>query len=361
MKRNIFLRAALCLFIGVWASGTMLTGAWAKYVATGLGTASARIAEFSVQVGSRKYDSANKNWKAASDASFWDEIVTLDGINPSNVQTFELPLFDYEYSSLPSRDVNAGVIGGTSVSSSGAYLVVAPGTGHGGAPKHNPNLAWDLPGPPATNSKGIFSIQNKSEVTIRFKLEYDPENSLLPAVNASTGAVTVEKPVAGKLFLPITIRAGGNTGSLRTDLWTADDGPNNLYLSNDKTAALGSGFTLVDGDAWRTLAPTQSIELSITWLWGFADVAQSAFVDTSVTPNLSFSGGWSYGAWADLVAAPGGYTNWQGLSSTTLLPELGTTRAGNIDRFDTLLGLAAGKGQDLNVSLAFRITIEQVD
>lgn len=54
MKRNIFLRVALFLLIGVWASGSLLTGTWAKYTASATVSASARVAKFSVKVNSKE-------------------------------------------------------------------------------------------------------------------------------------------------------------------------------------------------------------------------------------------------------------------------------------------------------------------
>ena len=363
MKRNVFLRAAACLLVAVVASMSVLGGTWAKYVASATVTASARVAKFEVVEIDKPYVSSSKTWPASREIQL--------SKSDASVVTFELPLFDYEYASTPSRAVNSAgtLIGGTSVSSSGNHLVVAPGTGHGGAPKHNPNIVWDttdgnITGAPA-NPSAVFAIHNKSEVAIRFKIEYDPENSLLPVVNASTGAVTMKKPEAGDLTLPIAIRGYGcnNTGSFRLDEWKADKGPKNLYLSRDKSTAY-NGFTrTADGDAWRTLAPGESISnIGVVWIWGYAVTAPTAFTITQPSPPDYYFGGWAYSTWVDAVitAAPNNYALWNGFSSTTILPHLANDRAGNIDRFDTLLGLAAAKG-DLNISVAFKITIEQVD
>jgi len=380
-KGYIFPRVVALLLIGVWASTILLTGTGtlAKYAAGGNGSANARVAAFSFVAGANQFKNGAFESTAGNPLGLphgvvsWTEIVTPDGIGASTSQTFALPLFDCEYASTPSRAPNSGntLIGGISVC--GAGLVAAPGTGHGGAPKHNTNVVWDTTdsdiASAPSNASVIFSVHNQSEVTLRFKIEYDPENSLLPVVDASTGAVAVKKPEAGDLTLPIAIRGYGcnNAGSFRLDEWTADKGPKNLYLHRAGTAAY-AGFTLIGGDAWLTLAPGQYTgqaspainNIGVVWIWGYAVDAPAAF--TLAQPSLPdhFYKGWGYATWVDAVAAAGNYPQWEGFYAADVLPHLPDTRAGNIDRFDTVLGLAAAKG-DLNISLAFRITVEQVD
>jgi len=347
MKRNIFLRAALCLFIGLWASGTALTDTWAKYVATGMGTASARIAKFSVRVGGQKYDSANKNWKAASDASYWDEIVTLDGINPSKVQSFELPLFDYEYATT-TRGTTTTV--SSVVNSDGSRdLVIAPGTSLLGSSQNNPNTE----GYNTAGSEGsIIVVSNDSEVTIRFKIEFDAAASTVPEVDGKR--------------LPLFIYPAGIIGPYNTTdsmQWRVDLVPKtgakafrNIFCDPNGVRMMGPAYTpFISTDGWFTLAPGQRTGTSpvprilLYCGWYFAYDAE---------PRPGYGTHYSYSGGADAACLP----HWDGYWDPAFLPYLTNTRPNNIDRYDTYMGLAAASNPaSMAVELKFRITIEQVD
>ena len=142
MRKNYFLRTALCLFAGALASVYLLagTGTWAKYVATGKGGDSAKVATFSFLTSGQKY-LGNGVWGDADNSEgditntvqdHWTQIVTLSGIN--GAETFQLPLFDHQYytrtgASQALSQATPPVPGSTliTVESANKDLIVAPG------------------------------------------------------------------------------------------------------------------------------------------------------------------------------------------------------------------------------------------
>jgi len=165
MKKNKYLRAALLLLICVWVSSVMCSGVtMAKYVANGVGSDTARYAAFSFVVGSQKYkNDGTGDWYSKNSSigpatsDYWNEIVTGDGINSAIMQSFEVPLFDYEY-----RPDTPGVASPT-IKSKNKELVIAPGCTYA---SNNPNIPWD----PYKH----ICLRNDSEVTVSYKVEFDP-------------------------------------------------------------------------------------------------------------------------------------------------------------------------------------------
>jgi len=234
MKKNRFLRLALCLAICAWVSGNLLmgTGTWAKYVATGKGAAGARFASFSFQVGSQKFDGVD-DWYPINHSSYWEDIVTPTGIDPTQVvKEFSMPLFDYEYIS----DLYGPQCGGpggnvVTVKSKDDALVVAPGMGHAfGSGNTNPGFGWSH----------TINFKNNSEVTLRFQLE-----------NITTSADI--------LNLPICFDHGADNG-YRQRMDRAYTFPGDLDASSNKTY-------------WYVMQPvgntgdTQSV--TFWWCWFF--------------------------------------------------------------------------------------------
>lgn len=164
MKKNIFLRTALLLLAGVWASTNLLAEAttWAKYQAAGEGKSSARFASFSFVVGSKQYNRTTKQWAADNT---WDEIATLTGIGASTSASFTLPLFDTEYYATGAAS------GSPTVKSSNGDMVIAPGTNNAaGVPVRNTNKR--SPG----ESWKAFVFKNNSEVAVTYRLEFLPSS-----------------------------------------------------------------------------------------------------------------------------------------------------------------------------------------
>ena len=245
MRRNIFLRAALLLLIGAWASSTVFTGTWAKYYAAGTGTASARFASFSFITSGQKYlggggwGTVNGNIGNAL-TDHWTEIVTESGITAT--QTFQLPLFDYEYygSGAHSGDIT--------VRGKNKEIVIAPGMGWSeGTQATNPNFGgnWSAP----------FSFRNNSEVRLRFKVELD-QTSSLAGVTLFLGPVhSAPAPyVASAAFPGVLIGPSALSSS--------------ITMFNDSAHA----------DGWYYLNPTDTATFSMYWLW-FFDAGHAGWID----------------------------------------------------------------------------------
>jgi len=218
MKDNIFLRAAAYLLAMVIASLSLLAGTTAKYVASATNAASAKVAKFSFVTNSMPF---------ASQGTVDKQLVVQPGQSASN--EFTIPLFDTAY--YTPADF-AGVFTGPgtpieTVTSSNGDAVVAPGTGILIGPgKNNPNLIADHFFP------GIYSLQfrNDSEVTVRFKISVDTDESVLHGA-------------------PIGVYSDSNGG------W----------------GAASNGYILAD---WQILAPknTTYCDLAYSFAWPFDSV-----------------------------------------------------------------------------------------
>ena len=388
-KRSISLRIALWLAVGTWVSAFLVasTGTLAKYVAQGNGEGQARYAKFSVLIGDQHHNGGtSKTWAAEA----YDQLVTLKGIDyGSQTQDFKLPLFDYEYSTHYNDRSKT-----TTVLSADGSLVVAPGIGIIGVGKHNPNDIMATSNPNDW-SQIFFKIKNSSEVTVRVKIEYDPVNSVIPQLN-SAGTVVSGNGATANAKLPIFLRPYrtdnpqafliSNCTGL-TNIFAAANVPDDLRSQDSVSGRNYSDFEdNFKADKWIYLEPGQETggpeatdppNVGICWYWLFARASQWGHPNDGWPDGMSDQGGYaekSNGVAGNLGDQAFG-ANWDGFSSSTILPYLpiaGTDpdtgaaitpakiRANNIDRFDTQLGLAAAKGT-LEVVLAFRITVEQVD
>jgi len=245
MKKNIFLRVALWMMIGVWASNTLLTGTWAKYVASGSGEAKARFASFSFEMGSYKpsqpaaFDTSGNLTAVAKGPPFsstmtWDEVV----INPYTgigKAIFEFPMFDYEYTNSASHLVGPDI----TVKSSNNDMVIAPGTGfywygpgENGVPKNNPNhfrepdLSWYC-----------LQFRNNSEVRVRFDIAVDPApvSTGFPGLKLYIGAY----PESG---IPLT-----GTTPIAIPQLSRELGPNETYTSPNNDLYFNWAWLFEDG------------------------------------------------------------------------------------------------------------------
>ena len=245
-------------------------------------------------------------------------------------------------------------------------LVVAPGTGMYGALINNPNdVSAD-----GADSRIAVSIANRSDVTIRFKLELDFNNSVIPTVQG------VRLPMVIRLYGGATGVSGGFT---RLDQAVMrPDGMRNMFMRDDDPNAIVGGFagwpiTVEGQNAWFTLQPGQqtgvggvpALQFLWAWLYDFQSLGNPGH-GFAAPPGNHWS--WANPNWFGTPAA--NRVHWLGipnpLNDPALLPHLLNTNVDNINRFDTLLGREAARRRQnglppLELSLVFRVTIEQVD
>jgi hypothetical protein len=370
------MRIAVLLFVACAALSGMLTPTFAKYMAQGNANAKARVAIFKIEKADKAY--VSNAWGTT------DTTIQLAKLSSTATDyNFDLPLFDYEYaaehrnSTAPRNASTVTSNTAATVAASQKNLVIAPGIGHFGAQKSNPNLQNNS----TANSMVRFIIRNTSEVLIRFKIEYDYNNSVLPGLDASGNIASYTGlNTANVTRLPIFIRCmnGNGTSWFRTDNNSGvTSGLRNLFLSAAGVTAMNTGndslLTTValsknySADGWYYLNPgeetgTNNANVGITWTWLFGLNSTTA---TGYGPNNT---NWNYAGWGDGAVkdtAGNDIAAFAGFSSTTVLPYLSTTREDNIDRFDTLLGKAAANGttsvNTYNATLRFKFTIQQVD
>lgn len=335
MKRNVLLRASAYLLLAVIASMSLLTGTWAKYIASATVSASARVARFSFLVGSMKPDanggytgtaktkggSPSTYWGGNNPADYWEQVVKVAGTGNLFVQTISVPMFAKEYDHRdPARTAT--------VRSSNSDALVAPGIGHhvdwpAGNAQGNPNYSSSVA--PGKNSyvtalEGAYLdgggtdlvFRNDSEVAVRYKVEYDRRS--LPIYNfeqpTGTPALGCIRPTMAKMkadfpagvngvndwycwylqgaSVPLLMRAqdgGGTVGDpyswfradyhASTALW--GDG---AYAGTEPYPWWDNGgldrFVPVtrDGNSpWRTLAPGAEEVRQICWIWRFDPAA----------------------------------------------------------------------------------------
>jgi len=247
MRKNLFLRTALWLLIGTWAScGMVWSTTLAKYAAAGPGNASARFAAFTFEVRSNK------------PALTWDEVV--DGLGTA---AFDLPLFDYEYtnstSNVPGPDVTVKGVNNE--------IVIAPGTGGVGVGNPNRNTNW-IRG----NDHQYYSlyVRNKSEVSVRYKIYVDPRP--VNAIGINMWFETWAPPP------PLGVTPG--LGKWRLNSYSA---PILIWDSGDPT--MNSSFSNLD------LAPnTDSGVIYIAWWWPFDQTKDPTNEADSVDTALGAAG-----------------------------------------------------------------------
>ena len=343
--------AALAAAVLVLSMAAMVTTplSVARYAASGEGTAAARVAKFEVVEQSHKYAKNAQNEPSWSTGAQKVQLAEIAG----TVVDFELPLFDCAYNSL--RDLS----GAATVVSQNGGLVAAPGTGAYSGFEASPNARQN------SNSSNdnivVIVIHNKSEVAVRFKLELDYNTSAIPAVNG------VRMPV----YIRTIDRATGASGGFsRLDMAPKrPDGLRNMYMQDHNQNALmgpaGNPYHAganwndhLQSDGWFYLGPDQQTgngagtvpTVGFQWMWLF-HLANS--------PHNGYT-------WGDTIGSGGVQPAWNGSAATAQIPHLTNTRANNIDRYDTLLGMEAARriaaGEEpLKLSLAFRLTVEQVD
>ena len=173
MRLGPYIAGALALLLTVACLLVPYTARYtlAKYASTASGTGTAQVAKFSFLVGSQKYDKASGNWGAFNQSlavsnigtdettplRYWNEIAVTAGAQ----STFTLPLFDHAYwgnQLLGNDDM-------LTVQSRNGDLVVAPGI----------SKWFDTPiGNEHYAGEKRIEFKNNSEVTVRYKLEFDP-------------------------------------------------------------------------------------------------------------------------------------------------------------------------------------------
>ena len=268
-------------------------------------------------------------------------------------------------------------------------LVVAPGTGVFGPPRNNPNLLSETAA--GTDMYTFLDFHNRSDVAVRIRIEYDPVNSRMPNVD-SNGIVTMGDGTNPNFRPPIMIRpfltqiATGtfmiSETTARRNLFVNRDGGRIAFGAATTDHRTGRNFnmwnTAMCDEGWFTLLPGQATghpgrnttdlpTIGIGWAWMYG--VNTAHYGTFTAGGILFGATAPGGAWL----TNNGIMGWNGLPASApinnpaLIPHIrGTGRGDNADRFDTILGREAARRRQnglpaLEMSLAFRITVEQVD
>ena len=371
-NRNVFLRTATWLLLANMAlSGIFLgTVTFAKYVAVADMTSNARVARFDIVEANKTYSyNSSKTWGTALSVPAFNSYTGVTRVSNTGSVAFDLPLFDYQYITTAVANP-AGypvtVDANNRTTGTNAWdLIVAPGTGSFGAPRWNTNRTQSTP-----YNDLVFVIANRSEVNVRFKIEY-VGSSPMDVVNG-------KKP-------PFFIRAMGgsatsatNTSWFRTDLVTTGfrniftNGAGALAMATDPTTTTNgttnpSYSNYISSDGWFYLKAGQQTgtgsgtanvvpNVGIQWGWLFANNISMPTVN-GTTYGESHNG---YVEWGNSAVSPT-WTGADGSYASTYLAYLGTGAAGNIDRYDTVWGLLAAYNGKQEFKLQFRITVEQVD
>ena len=303
----ILAMVALLLTLGVVATTPL---AFAKYVASGMVTASARVAKFSFGVVSTQPETRGM-YNAGGvmtapprgpfeDDETWEEVAVYP--SGSNTLLFDLPLFDTEY-------YDRGGSSTKTVISKNNDMVIAPGVN--GISDHNtssPGGQW-LPGAniPANNPNNsgtdcrkAIVFKNNSEVAVKYKLELVPDSLLVGGPGIGGGVMNLGVWLDDTGALLYRQRWHPNAGTMATFTgWNNGQfgGTNGVNILRDTTV----------------LAPGEEETLLIDYSWEFS---QS---DTYPNPEVY---GW--------------------------------------DEPDTALGLLAAK-QDIYFNPRFELTVTQVD
>jgi len=222
VKRNIFLRTALFLLIGVWASSSLLTGTWAKYVAAATVEASAKVAKFSVAVNSKEIAQAGGAMMIDVPVSLADPVLLQPNTAGNDTAGNG---FSGDHSAVTISSVNGSLI--------------APGTG----------------------GRIKVEFKNNSEVTVRFSFV------TADCTASGTGGLTVATTQSvNNLSNPgCEIQFSRPTGS----------GSNaGITTTNGQWGVLAT--TLNNADWYTTasdltLAPGASVNRYFFWRWRFDD------------------------------------------------------------------------------------------
>jgi len=407
LKRNVFLRMAAYLLVAVVASMSLLSGTWAKYVASATVTASARVAKFSFLVGSMKPDAngdytgptktkggtPSTYWNGNTLAGYWEQVVKVAGTANLFVQTISVPMFAKEYDhKSPARTAT--------VQSSNKDALVAPGIGHhvdwpASSAQGNPNYSSSQGrNSYVTALDGYLDgggtdlvFRNDSEVAVRYKVEYDRRS--LPIYHYEQPAGTVSNSPWGYISkleinrdgqpfwelpaasIPLLMRAqdgGGIVGDPYS--WFRADYHNNTtgYTPPVMWPWWGNGglerfvpVTRNGNSPWRTLAPGAEEVRQICWIWRF---------DAGATWNATYNiqerwPGDYFDTWLGLATAEYmriGRATYSDGSTAQMFQWNPLTDDNGIDAHD--LDDSAGWNQvdfSPEVNLYFRVTVEQID
>jgi len=229
MKRNIFLRAALFLLIGAWASGSLLTGTGAKYVAAAV-EAGARVAKFSVAVNSKEIAKATGEMTIDVPVSLVDTVLlqpaTLPGTDPG--------------SSSHSGNGFTGDHSATRISSVNGSLI-APGTG----------------------GRIKVEFKNNSEVSVRFSF-----------VTADCSAVGTGSPALTVAAVQSVNNLSNPGCEIQFSRPTSSGSNSGITVTNGQWGVLS---TTLNNGGWYTtaadlvLAPGASVNRYFFWRWRFDD------------------------------------------------------------------------------------------
>ena len=221
MKRNIFLRLALCLLAAAVIGTSVFTVSLAKYVAAAAGEATARVAKFSFVTNPTPGSAPETGKKQIA-------------VDAGKVEVFNVPLFDTAYYK-PHAWVDGPYPGDTTktVISSLSDAVVAPGVGLGFGPNATTaNDLVDLGEGAGYYGYRTVTFKNDSEVAVRYKFTVEDSPSLQS--------------------LPICVLAR------QTEIWSLLAG------------ATLTGDTGVPG--WRMLEPGGEDNLHFGFIWFFDGV-----------------------------------------------------------------------------------------
>lgn len=314
LKRNIFLRAAVLLFVACMALTSLFSGTatFAKYIAGGAGEVTARVAKFSFKVTDEgfEFDDPPVPGGATAVANANKELADANSIKAGIATEFYLPLFDTEYLG-SNRHVGAPLFnpdtrGVVTVQSKNGDPLIAPGVG--GARGNPVNV-----GVASTDNEIAheIEIQNLSEVAVRFRIVYDGTDGVQVPIHMRGENVTGSYANA----------TYGNAGALTAAGWQTFPRP-------------VAGTT--EFYPWFNLPPNSAVVTRrICWSVPFATMmATGLILDTNDDPAKG---------------------HWEFTHEDT-------------DAIDTALGKKAAKylkdglnPEDVHLELKFRIEVEQVD
>lgn len=282
MKRNNFLRLALCLLLAAITCGSLVIGTtYAKYVAAATGEASARVAKFSfvspAQLGVKKTTNPKEYRGPFANDATAQQIAVASG----RVEAFDIPAFCYEYytpndgytNTFRYNGIRPKSVEGTLLGTMAGErrIVAAPGTG--------PLFGPGVNNPNASDGYGKIEFKNLSEVAVRFRVSVDLTKSNL------LGVAPVS-PDPGIKEIPFIISDPHDP-----DLWVRFNDPTGVTLTDSNIpsdtkvpdwGALAVGST----DEWIYLEPnTGSYTLWYGIIWNF-DVQLPG--QTNVTNPLNY-------------------------------------------------------------------------
>jgi len=219
MKRNIALRAAVLLFVLAFATTGIFGSTQAKYVASATGSASARVAKFSVKVNNEQIAvAAGQPFELTGELS-------LVG---------ESPMGTFQGLRQPAANQWTGAHPNTIKATDGS--LIAPGTG------------------------GIIVLNfvNESEVAVRFQL--DSIQSTVTTTGGLTYQTTTGTSTGGSACEIQFKRVTGNAGDISAPGSGDNWGSLAYALGSDQTTAL---------DLAPMKTPAETDRRSVCWRWLF--------------------------------------------------------------------------------------------